>query len=63
MPYIQQVFVDIRGVEHVEKQLFLENRLRDMEKSNHWSYISQVYPRGQLFIKVGYALIKSKNYI
>lgn len=26
MPYIQQVFVDIRGVEHVEKQLFLARK-------------------------------------
>ena len=26
MPYIQQIFVDIRGVEHVEKQLFLARK-------------------------------------
>ncbi|MGU3218247.1 hypothetical protein ACVXZ0_00715 [Staphylococcus aureus] len=61
MPVIQQVFIDIRGIEDVEKHLFSEKTIRVLFDSVR--IILRAYHAKQLYIKVGYDQTKLKNYI
>ena len=62
MPYIQQVFLDIRGVENVEKQLYLARKQieRYGEEQSLELYFTSL-SKEQLYIKVGYVQIKLKG--
>ncbi len=64
MPVIQQVFIDIRDIEDVEKHLFSARKQLEFYSTQcDLELYLRAYHAKQLYIKVGYDQTKLKNYI